>query len=146
MYDLLFKGGTVVTAQSMFKADVAVSGEKIAAVAEDIPAESANVVVDVSGKLVLPGAIDAHTHLAMLFGNTISSDDYKSGTRAAVCGGVTTVFDYVMQKRHGDKVDGIMESVQKRMLMAAPVAASDFAFHVAITDLDGGRLLEELSD
>ena len=143
MYDLLFKGGTVVTAQSMFKADVAVTGEKISAIAADIPAESAKSVVDAAGKLILSGAIDAHTHLAMLFGNTISSDDYKSGTRAAVCGGVTTVFDYVMQKRHGDKVDSIMDSVQKRMLMCAPVAAADFAFHVAITDLDGGKLVKE---
>lgn len=143
MYDLLFKGGTVVTANSMFKADVAVSGEKIAAVAADIPASMAKKVVEVAGKLILPGAIDAHTHLAMPFGGTISSDDYKAGTRAAVCGGVTTVFDYVMQKRHGDEVDGIMQAVDNRMQMAAPVAACDFAFHVAITDLDGGKLVKE---
>lgn len=142
MYDLLFKGGKVVTPGGIFETDVAVSGEKIVCIGNIDPAEAKNTV-DVTGKLVLPGAIDAHTHLAMPFGGTVSADDYKAGTRAAVCGGVTTVFDYVMQKKYGDKVDGIMESVEKRMKMCEPVAASDYAFHVAITDLDGGKLLEE---
>ena len=142
MFDILFQGGKVVTAEGVFEADVAVTGEKIACIGK-IDASAASKVADVTGKLVLPGAIDAHTHLAMPFGGTVSADDYKVGTRAAVCGGVTTVFDYVMQKKYGDKVDGIMESVEKRMAMCAPVAASDYAFHVAITNLDDGRLLSE---
>lgn len=145
MYDIVFKGGTVVTANGCFKSDVGVKGEKIAALASNIPSDEAKVVVNAVGKMLLPGAIDAHTHLEMPFGGTVSADSYQLGTRAAVCGGVTTVFDYVMQKKYGDKVDGIIESVNKRMAMCAPVAASDFAFHVAITNLDGGKLLDEFS-
>ena len=56
-------------------------------------------IIDATGMYILPGAIDAHTHLAMPFGGTISADNYEAGTRAAACGGVTTVFDFAMQKR-----------------------------------------------
>ena len=93
--DLLIKNGTIVTAKESFTADVAVKDGKIAAIGNDLP--KAGNVVDASGKLVLPGAIDVHTHLAMPFGGTVSADDYLTGTRAAACGGVTTVFDYPVQ-------------------------------------------------
>lgn len=83
--DLLIKNGTIVTAKESFTADVAVKDGKIAAIGNDLP-EAGNVV-DASGKLVLPGAIDVHTHLAMPFGGTVSADDYLTGTRAAACGG-----------------------------------------------------------
>lgn len=74
--DLLIKGGTVVTESNMFKADVAVQNGKITTVGENISPSGTAKVVNAEGKLVLPGAIDAHTHLAMPFGGTISSDDY----------------------------------------------------------------------
>lgn len=83
MYDLIIKNGTLVTPTSSFRADVAVKDGKICAVAQSISGAGAGVV-DASGKLVLPGAIDPHTHLAMPFGGTISADDYYAGTRAAV--------------------------------------------------------------
>ena len=88
-FDLVIKNGTVVTASDMFSADLGVKDGKIAAIAENIEAD-AEEVFDAAGKLVLPGALDVHTHLAMPFGGTISSDSYLSGTRAAACGGVTT--------------------------------------------------------
>ena len=88
--DLLFKGGTVVTARSSFKADVAVKNGKIAEIGANLTPGSNTEVVDAKGKLVLPGAIDGHTHLAMPFGGTISTDDYYAGTRSAACGGTTT--------------------------------------------------------
>lgn len=94
--DMIIKNGTVVTDSEMFRADVAVKDGKIVSIAESINTGGCNNVVDAEGKLVLPGAIDAHTHLAMPFGGTISSDDYFAGTRAAACGGTTTVFDFVL--------------------------------------------------
>ena len=83
--DLLFKSGKVVTASSIFKADVAVKDGRIYAIGTDLVPESSTEVVDAGGKLILPGAIDGHTHLAMPFGGTISTDDYFTGTRAAAC-------------------------------------------------------------
>ena len=93
--DLLIKNGTVVTAKERFAADVAVKDGKIAALGRGLEL-AAEKTVDAFGKLVLPGALDAHTHLAMPFGGTVSADDYLAGTRAAACGGVTTVFDSAM--------------------------------------------------
>ena len=95
--DLLIKGGTVVTAKASFKADVAVKNGKITAIGANLKPGKKTEVVDAKGKMILPGAIDGHTHLAMPFGGTISTDDYFTGTRAAACGGTTTVFDFVLQ-------------------------------------------------
>ncbi|MCI8910923.1 MAG: dihydropyrimidinase [Oscillibacter sp.] len=138
--DLIIKNGTIVTATEMFKADIAVKDGKIAAIGNDLAAEGAEVV-DAAGKLVLPGAIDAHTHLAMPFGGTISSDDYFAGTRAAACGGTTTVFDYVLQ----DFDENMVDSVKRRDALCAPDAAVDYAFHVGVKDVHGG-LLDSMKD
>ena len=136
--DLLIKNGTVVTSEEVFRGDIAVGGGKIALIGQslDLPAAT---VVDAAGKYVLPGAIDAHTHLQMPFGGTVSADSYLSGTRAAACGGVTTVFDYPMQR----KGMGILETVEKRRALCDPVASVDYAFHCIVTDLNGGSLLSE---
>ncbi len=136
--DLIVKNGSVVTPSETFVADIGVSGGKIVAIGKDLSDPKATVV-DAGGKYVLPGAIDVHTHLAMPFGGTVSADDYESGTRAAACGGVTTVFDYAIQR----KGKGIVETVSERRKMAEPGACVDFAFHCAITDLNGGALLDE---
>ena len=77
--DLLIKNGTIVTSTGSFPADVAVEDGKIVSIGKDLGTE-AKKVVDATGKLVLPGALDAHTHLAMPFGGTISADSYLSGT------------------------------------------------------------------
>ena len=84
--DLLIKGGKVVTAKSTFKADVAVKNGKISAIGLNLKPEKNTEVVDAKGKYILPGALDGHTHMAMPFGGTISTDDYFTGTRAAACG------------------------------------------------------------
>ena len=143
MFDILFQGGKVVTAEGVFEADVAVTGEKIACIGK-IDASAASKVVDVTGKLVLPGAIDAHTHLAMPFGGTVSADDYKAGTRAAVCGGVTTVFDYVMQKKYGDKVDGDAAALWRDCPALTALDAGRYSTEVDIdTDQSGQDLLAD---
>ena len=139
--DLLIKNGTLVSSGGMYKADLAVTGGKITAVGEDILPTHGTKVVDASGKLVLPGAIDAHTHLAMPFGGTISADGYFAGTRAAACGGTTTVFDFVLQ----DFNESMLDSIKRRDALCAPEAAVDYAFHVAIKDVHGG-LIDTMKD
>lgn len=139
--DLLIKNGTVVKAEDSFVGDIAVQNGKIVCVGMSLDMD-AEKTIDAKGKLVLPGAIDAHTHLAMPFGGTVSADGYLSGTRAAACGGVTTVFDYPLQR----KGQGIIETVEARRQMCAPEACVDYAFHCCITDLNGGAILNEFAD
>ena len=139
--DLLIKNGTIVTASEMFEADVAVEDGKIAAIGRNLQV-TAREVVDASGKLVLPGAVDVHTHMAMPFGGTVSADSYLSGTRAAACGGVTTIFDYPVQHT-GETILGLIESKKEILEKEACV---DYAFHCCITDLNDGKILEEMQD
>lgn len=137
--DLLIKGGTVVTAKESFVADIAVKDGKIAAIGKDLPFE-AEKTVDATGKLVLPGALDVHTHMAMPFGGTVSADSYLSGTRAAACGGVTTIFDYPVQHK-GETILGLVGSKNEVLEKEACV---DYAFHCCITDLNEGAILDEM--
>lgn len=139
--DLLIKNGTLVTAESTFKADIAVSGGKIEQIGQKLKPGKNTEVIDAKGMMVLPGGIDAHTHLAMPFGGTISADDYEAGTRAAACSGVTTVFDFVLQQ----KGEGLVDAVKRRDAIAAPQATVDYSFHTAITDLTE-KTLEEMAD
>ena len=133
--DLIIKNGTIITPTSTFTADVCVDGGKIVAITKDAGTD-AKEVVDAAGKYVLPGAIDAHTHLAMPFGGTISSDDYFAGTRAAACGGTTTVFDFILQ----DFGENMVDSIKRRDSLCAPDAAVDYAFHVAVKDVSNGLI------
>lgn len=136
--DLLIKNGTIVTASESFAGDIAVEDGKIVCIGTKLSMD-AEKIIDATGKLILPGAIDAHTHLAMPFGGTVSADGYLAGTRAAACGGVTTVFDYPMQR----KGKGIIETVELRQEMCDPEACVDYAFHCIITDLNEGTILDE---
>lgn len=137
----LFYGGTVVTAEGMFTADVLVRGERIAAIGVGLPREDA-VLVDATGLYLLPGAIDAHTHLECVCSGIATSDDYFTGTRAAACGGVTTVIDYLLQ----DEGELLPVTLAKRVAMATPKAAVDFAFHIGVRDLSRPELLASLKD
>lgn len=139
--NLIIKNGTIVTSSESYIADVSINNGKIVAIGTGFSEQGAKVV-DASGKLVLPGAIDAHTHLAMPFGGTVSSDNYLAGTRAAACGGVTTVFDYPMQK----KGNGILETIKGRQEMCDSEACVDYAFHCIITDLNDGTILDEFKE
>lgn len=138
--DLIIKNGTIVSPTATFKADVCVDNGKIVAITADVGTD-ADKVVDASGKMVLPGAIDAHTHLAMPFGGTISSDDYYAGTRAAACGGTTTVFDFILQ----DFGETMVDAIKRRDALCAPDAAVDYAFHVAVKDVSNG-LIDTIED
>lgn len=139
--DLIIKNGMVVTAKEKFLADVAVENGKIVAIGKDL-GKDADKIVDAGGKMVLPGAIDLHTHMATPFGGTVSADGYFSGTRAAACGGVTTIFDYPTQK----KGKGILETINERKRMCEAEACVDYAFHCCITDLNNGEILDEMEE
>src|SRR5690349_23098256 len=100
MSDMVLAGGTVVTAEASFRADVAIEDERIAAVGVDLPRDGAEVV-DVSGALVMPGFIDGHTHMDMPFGGTVTADDWDTGTAAARAGGTPTIVDLSLQDVEG---------------------------------------------
>lgn len=140
--DLLIKNGTIVTATEMYKADIAVKDEKIAAIGTEFNESDFAEVVDADGKLVLPGAIDGHTHLALEFGGTISSDDYFAGTRAAACGGTTTVFDFVNQA-HGEKM---LDAVKRRDALCSVDAAIDYSFHIGVSDVLSEGMLDSMEE
>jgi dihydropyrimidinase len=128
----------VVTATDSYVADVAVIDGKIAAIGKDLPAENASRILDASGKLLLPGGIDVHTHLDMPFGGTTSADDFETGTRAAAFGGTTTLIDFAIQY----KSQPLRQAFDTWMSKASSKAVSDYAFHCIVTDVSGGQLSE----
>src|SRR5581483_6008353 len=98
----LIENGTCVTASDTFAADVWIDNGKIVALAQPGQAlGKADKTIDAKGKYVIPGGIDAHTHLDMPFGGTTSIDDFESGTVAAAHGGTTTLIDFAIQKKGG---------------------------------------------
>lgn len=135
--DLIIKNGTIINASESYKADIAVKNDRIVMISENVHAKGLRVV-DADGKLVLPGAIDAHVHLELPVGNTISADSYKSGTRAAACGGTTMIIDFATQ----EKGMGLVETVQDRLKHIESKACIDYSFHIAITDLTD-KVLDE---
>jgi dihydropyrimidinase len=139
--NLLFKGGRIVTATRTYKADVSVRDGRITEIGLRIKADKETEVVDCAGKLLLPGAIDAHTHLAMPYAGTITADDYESGTRAAACGGTTTVFDFIQQEAG----EPFPEALARRDKIAALQAVVDYSFHIGITDISNG-LIDTMAD
>ncbi|HZV74979.1 MAG TPA: dihydropyrimidinase [Conexibacter sp.] len=142
MPDLDLVGGTVVTADGSFRADVAVRDGRVAALGLDLDLPSGGAeVVDVSGRLVMPGFIDAHTHMDMPFGGTVTADDWDTGTRAALAGGTTTIVDFALQ----EPGRGLGDAVEAWHGKAAPKTRIDYGLHVAITDLTDA-VKREISD
>ncbi len=140
--DLLIKNGTIVTANETYKADVAVDKGKIQAIGSSFNEADYDNIVDADNKYILPGAIDGHTHLALSFGGTISSDDYYAGTRAAACGGTTTVFDFVNQ----DSGEKMLDAIKRREAIASPDVAVDYSFHVGVSDVTTDEMLDSMAD
>jgi dihydropyrimidinase len=120
-YDLVVKNGTLVSSQGTSRVDLAIDGERIAAIGLDLSGRSE---IDASGKLVLPGVIDAHTHMALPVAGTRSSDDFFTGTRAAACGGVTTIVDFTV----GNPDTSIPEDIERR-IREARSAVIDYSLH-----------------
>ena len=128
---VLIKNGKVVTVESEFIADVYCEGEKIVAIGKNLNYK-ADKVIDASGKLVFPGGIDPHVHLDMPFMGTYSSDDYETGTRAALFGGTTSVIEFILQKQ-GDTLHNALKTWQEKSIHKA---VGDFGYHMAITDFN----------
>ena len=118
------RGGTVVTPEGERRADIAIDGERISGIGDVGPASRE---IDARGKLVLPGCVDLHTHLAST-PTFVPLDDFEHGTRAAIAGGVTTVVSMVYQE------DGSLERGIERGMRDAGRSLADFAFHVVVTD------------
>src|ERR1700741_3704010 len=93
---ILIKSGTIVTATDQYAGDVFCEGEKNTTIGSSLTMQ-ADKVIDATGKYVLPGGIDVHTHMDMPFGGTTSADDFESGTIAAAHGGTTTLVDFAIQ-------------------------------------------------
>jgi dihydropyrimidinase len=137
---LLIQNGTVVTADQTFCADVLVEGSTIREVRSGISSQG-HSTVDAAGLLVLPGGIDAHTHLDMPFGGTTSADDFETGTRAAAIGGTTTIVDFAIQAK-GTKMRTALDTWWKK---AEGKACIDYGLHMIVTDL-GTSGLEDMDD
>ncbi|MHB1628520.1 MAG: dihydropyrimidinase [Bacilli bacterium] len=126
----LIRGGTVVTASDVSRADVLMEHGVVAALANDI-ATGAHRVVDAKGCYLFPGGVDPHTHLDMPFGGTVTADDFRTGTIAAAFGGTTTVVDFALHQ----KGDTLANSLQTWHRKAEGKAAIDYAFHMMIGDM-----------
>ncbi|MCJ1699866.1 dihydropyrimidinase [Rathayibacter festucae] len=147
----LITNGTVVNATGTATADVLIDGETIAAVLApgstllgfDLAA-NVDRVIDAAGKYVIPGGIDAHTHMEMPFGGTFASDTFETGTRAAAWGGTTSIVDFVVQYPGESVVDRYQAWQEK----AAGNCAIDYGFHQILSDVQDSSLvaMDELMD
>jgi dihydropyrimidinase len=148
MATTLITGGTLISATGSTPSDVLIDGEAIAALlapaATALAGLSADTVIDATGKYVIPGGIDGHTHLEMPFGGTQASDTFETGTRAAAWGGTTTIIDFIVQA-HGQRVQDQVAVWHEK---AAGNSAIDYAFHQIIGEVDNESLkaMDELID
>ena len=139
----LIKGGTVVSSTGADPAEVLIDGEQIAAVlspGSDIAAaaEQSAEVIDATGRLVVPGGVDVHTHMELPFGGTFASDTFETGTRAAAWGGTTTIVDFAVQKAG----ENVRECLDAWMAKAEGNCAVDYGFHMVIGGVDNDSLKE----
>jgi dihydropyrimidinase len=148
----LIANGTVVNADGSRRADVLVDGELIIAVEPGLAAVGADAVVaggrvgpervdrviDASGRLVIPGAVDPHTHMELPVGNLVSKDTFETGTRAAAFGGTTTIIDFATQSRGGSLREGLDAWHAK----ADGRCCVDYGFHMAMCDVNATTLAE----
>ncbi|HBX67817.1 MAG TPA: dihydropyrimidinase [Chloroflexi bacterium] len=129
----IIKNGTLITASDTFQADILIEGEQIKAIGADLHSPGLEVI-DATGKLILPGGVDPHTHFDLPMFGTVSSDDHYTGHKAAAFGGTTTVMDFVPQT--GDDAGGLQADLAAWRAKADPKAAIDFGFHMNITHFD----------
>jgi dihydropyrimidinase len=137
---VLIKGGRILTASDDYIADIYVEDETITLIGESLD-QQADKVIDASGKYVLPGCVDPHTHLDMPFGGTVTIDDVEAGQTAAAFGGTTTHIDFVIQPSGATFSEALAEWRAK----ADGRQVIDMGYHMAVTDLKEGGTLEELA-
>jgi dihydropyrimidinase len=138
----LIRNGTVVNADGSAQADVLIDSETVVAVGRGLAgsdlAAGVERTIDATGKLVIPGAIDVHTHMELPFGGTFAKDTFESGTRAAAFGGTTSIIDFAVQSKGGTLHAGLDTWLAK----AEGNACTDYGFHMIISDVNDGVLAE----
>jgi dihydropyrimidinase len=127
----LIKNGRIVTAVDDYHADILIEDGQVSLIGKTLEME-ADKVIDASGKLVIPGGIDPHTHMELPFGGTSSSDDFFTGTRAAAFGGTTTIIDFAVQ----NKGESMLLGADKWHKKAEGKAIIDYGFHLITTDFE----------
>lgn len=138
-YDLVIRGGTVATAADTVRCDVGIKDGKIAALADEL--KNGARVIDATGKLVLPGGIDSHCHIAQRGSlGVLSADDFHSGTVSAACGGTTTIIPFAVQYK-GESLRAKVEDYHRQ---ADGKAVADYAFHLIVSDPTESVLGQEL--
>jgi dihydropyrimidinase len=134
---LLIKNGRIITADADFTADIFVVDETIQTIGRNLGVK-ADEEIDATGKLVFPGGIDPHVHLDMPFMGTFSSDNYETGTRAALFGGTTMVIDFILQKQ-GNSLQAALDEWRSR---SDNNCVGDYSFHMAVTDFNDNTRTE----
>jgi dihydropyrimidinase len=129
---LVIKNADIVNADTRFTADILCDGETIARIDREIIPPPGAEVIDATGKHVFPGFIDPHTHIYLPFMGTFSKDDYETGTKAALVGGTTTIFEMVCPARDMSPADGFALWRQQ----AQGKACCDYSFHMGVTRFD----------
>ena len=137
---VLIKGGRIVTASDDYVGDIYAENGTVTLIGRSLDMD-ADKVIDATGKYVIPGAIDPHTHIEMFFGGTTTCDDFTSGTVAAAFGGTTSLVDFCMQSP-GTPFPQALENYFEKIDRCKPVI--DVGFHIGVTDLAGGGGLEAL--
>lgn len=144
---LLIKGGTVVTSEGEMRADVWADDEGvIREIGQDLEkvrltGNNADRVFDASGQFVIPGGIDAHTHMELPFMGTTSADNFETGTAAGCVGGTTGIIDFVIP----GKKQGLLDALGQWDSKAQGKAVADYSFHMAVTDWTD-RTAEEMQE
>jgi dihydropyrimidinase len=136
----LITNGLIVTAAGSYPADVLVDGETIALLGSDLPGAgvTADETIDATGKYVVPGGIDVHTHMELPFGGTLAKDTFESGSKAAAHGGTTTMLDFAPQT----KGRSLREGLDAWRAKAEGHTAIDYGFHMMMTDVNDATLAE----
>jgi dihydropyrimidinase len=131
--DTVIEGGVVVTPGGRIRADIGIRGEKIAALGTNLRRDATvDRLIDARGHYVLPGMLDVHVHLALPCMGTVSSDDYKTGTRAAARGGVTTLIDFAMPQEG----ESLAQAANNWFARAEDDTLIDYTFHICVTRWD----------
>lgn len=141
---IVLRGGTIVTAVDYYRADIRMEGEQVVAIGNGVR-QPEDKVLDVDGCFLIPGGIDPHTHFDLPVGNTVTADDFSSGTKAAILGGTTTIIDFATQFK-GETLSSALANWHAK---AVGKCYADYGFHMAITDWHTGipremdRLVQE---
>ncbi len=137
---IVLNGGTIVMAADLYQADVRIEGERIVAIGYEIK-QPGDQVINVDGCFLFPGGIDPHTHFELPVGDIVTSDDFSSGTKAALLGGTTTIIDFATQF----KGETLKTAVENWHAKAEGKCFVDYGFHMAITDWNE-TIAQEMAD